>query len=96
MKKIVSKNYFKDHVWSSEINWSFDYEESKQNTVEDAYGKVIAVCTRIGPSPIYKEFIEAMKIIANADGIVDDKESDIINSFSKDLIERFRKDTSIF
>lgn len=90
------KDLLKDHSWAKEINWSFNYEESKQNSVEDAYSKVISVCTRIGPSPIYKEFIESMELLANADGVVDTEEQNIINSFSNDLIERFKKDVAKF
>lgn len=86
------KELLKNHIWAKEINWSFNYEEAKQSSVEDAYNKVIAVCTRIGQSPIYEEFIESMKLIADADNQVYKSEEAVINSFSDDLITRFRKD----
>jgi len=82
----------KKHSYADEIKWSFKYEESKQNSVEDVYSKVIAVCHRIGPSPIYEEFIQVMNTMANADETIDESESKVINSFSADLIERFKKD----
>lgn len=88
------KTMLKNHKWAKEINWSFNYEDSKQNSVQDAYDKVISVCTRIGPSPIYKEFIESMELIATADANIDKTETTIMDSFSKDLIERFKKDIS--
>lgn len=89
------ENLLKGHKSASEIKWSFDYEETKQNSVEDTYAKVIAVCHRIGPSPIYNEFIEAMDILAKAYNGIENEESKIINSFSSDLIARFKKDLDI-
>jgi len=82
----------KEHHWANEIKWSFKYEENKENPIEELYGKVIAVCHRIGPSPIYNEFIEGMKTIAEASNGIEESESKKINSFSQDLIERFKKD----
>ncbi len=89
------QNILKNHKWKDEINWSFNYEVSKQNSVEEVYSKVIAVCDRIGPSPIYKEFIEAMELVSNANNGVDENEAKVMNSFSADLIARFKKDTNI-
>jgi len=82
----------KDHKWAEQIMWSFDYEESKTPSIDEIYSKVITVCERIGPSPIYLEFIESMKIIAEANNEIDKNESKRISSFSRDLIERFRQD----
>jgi len=93
-EKEALQELLKNHKWKDEINWSFNYEASKNNSVEEIYSKVITVCERIGPSPLYKEFIEAMTIIANANNGIDDDESKVMNSFSSDLIERFRKDTN--
>lgn len=92
-EKTSLQNLLKDHKWKNQINWSFNYEVSKQKSVEEVYSKVITVCDRIGPSPLYKEFIEAMEIVANANNGVDENEAKVMNSFSADLIERFRKDT---
>lgn len=80
------------HSWASEIKWSFQYESSKNSTVEEVYNKVINACHSYGPTPEYEEFIEAMKLVANASDGIDENESNIINSFSKDLIARFQKD----
>ena len=86
------KDILKDHKWASEINWSFNYEDNKEHSVEDVYDKVISVCTRIGPSPIYEEFIESMNLIAQADANLDKNESNVIHSFSNDLVARFKRD----
>jgi len=89
------KTLLQDHKFGKEIAWSFKYEESKENTVEETYSKIIASCHRIGPSPLYAEFIDAMNTIAEAsEGIVED-ESKVIKSFSHDLIERFKKDMKL-
>ncbi len=88
------QDILKNHKWKDEINWSFNYEVSKQRTVEEVYSKVIAVCDRIGPSPLYREFIQAMELVANANNGVDANEEKVMSSFSADLIERFRKDTN--
>ena len=82
----------KDHSWAADVNWSFNYEESKNSSVEEIYKKVISFCQNYGPTPEYDEFIGAMKLVANASEGIDENESQIINSFSKDLIERFQHD----
>lgn len=94
-EKATLQEILKDHKWKDEINWSFNYEVSKQKSVEEVYSKVITVCERIGPSPLYKEFIEAMELVANASNGVEDTEAKVMNSFSADLIARFKKDTNI-
>lgn len=80
------------HSWASEIKWSFNYEESKNSTTEDIYNKVLNFCHSYGPTPVYEEFIDAMKFVANASDGIDENESKMINSFSKDLIARFQSD----
>ncbi|MBB6459296.1 TerB family tellurite resistance protein [Flammeovirga kamogawensis] len=85
----------KNHSWASEIRWSFNYEENQNATVEETYNKVINYCHSYGPTAEYEEFIDAMKFIANASNGIDEDESKIINSFSKDLIERFQRDLNL-
>lgn len=82
----------KNHSWASEIKWSFYYEEANNSSLEETYNKVINFCHAYGPAPEYEEFIEAMKIVAEASDGIDKDESELINSFSKDLIERFQRD----
>jgi len=91
-ERTAMENLLKNHKWAKEIKWSFNYEESKQPSIDDLYKKVITVCHRIGPSPLYNEFIEAMKTIAEASNGIDNNETKVISSFSADLIERFKKD----
>ncbi|MFK7756324.1 MAG: TerB family tellurite resistance protein [Flavobacteriales bacterium] len=91
-EKQALNELLKRHRWASEIKWSFDYEESKNSSIEETYKKVINYCHSYGPAPEYKEFIDAMNFIAKSSAHVDKDESQIITSFSKDLIERFQRD----
>ena len=60
--------------------------------MEEIYKKVISYCQHYGPAPQYEEFINAMKIIAEASGGLEESEDKIIQSFSADLIKKFTKD----
>ncbi|WP_282035531.1 TerB family tellurite resistance protein [Saccharicrinis aurantiacus] len=92
-EKDALKKLFENHPSGTEIIWSFEYEESKETSIDELYNKVINFCHGYGPSPIYVEFIEGMKVIAESSDGVDANESKIINSFSKDLLERFQKES---
>lgn len=91
-EKETLKQLLKDHALGSEILWSFEFEESHNSSVEEIYNKVINFCHVYGPAPQYDEFINAMKIIADASDGITTKEHQLINSFSKDLMERFQRD----
>ena len=91
-EKEALNNLLANHKWASEIKWSFDYEANKSSSVEEVYEKVISFCHGYGPAPEYLEFIEAMKTIAEAADGLDEREDDIVNSFSRDLISRFQRD----
>lgn len=90
-KEALSK-LLKNHPLGNDIIWSFEFEEDKNTSIDSIYDKVINYCHGYGASPIYVEFINAMKIIAEAANGIEDSESKIINSFSKDLMERFQRD----
>lgn len=91
-EKDALKTLLSKHSFGSDIIWSFEYEESKDSSVEEIYNKVINFCHSYGPAPQYDEFIEAMKIIAEASNGIDADESKVITSFSKDLMQRFKND----
>jgi uncharacterized tellurite resistance protein B-like protein len=82
----------KRHAWASEIKWSFNYEANKNSDPEETYNKVINFCHGYGPTAIYNEFIDAMNFVASASKGIDEDESKVIHSFSKDLIARFQRD----
>jgi len=91
-EKEALKRLLNNHPHGSDILWSFEYEESKETSIDELYNKVINYCHGYGPSPIYVEFINDMKIVAEASNGIDDQEAKIINSFSKDLLARFQRD----
>jgi len=80
------------HPWAKEIKWSFNYEVSKNSSVDEIYNKVISFCQGYGPSVVYPEFIDSMKAIAEAANGVDDDEDKVMSDFSKDLIARLQSD----
>ncbi len=80
------------HPWAKEIKWSFDYETRKDNSIEDLYKKVISICEDLGPNPEYVLLIEVMEEVAAANSGVDEKEKEKIESFSRDLLKKFRED----
>lgn len=90
LEKILAK-----HPWANEIKWSFDYELSKNNSVDELYNKVVAICHMIGPRKEYDNLIAIITEIAEASNGIDEKESAIISNFSKDLIARFQHDLNI-
>lgn len=91
-EKYALNELLQKHAWASEIKWSFDYEASKNSDPEEIYNKVINFCHGYGATPIYEEFIDAMKFVANASEGIDANESEVIQSFSQDLIARFQRD----
>lgn len=84
-----------NHRWAHEVSWSFQYEQTRNTDLQEAYKKAISFCQHYGPSPVYEEFINAMSIVAAAANGTDQKEEAIIHSFSKDLINRFQKDLDL-
>ena len=80
------------HPWAKEIKWSFNYEVSKNSSVDEIYNKVISFCQGYGPSVVYPEFIDSMKSIAESANGVDKNEEKVISDFSKDLIARLQSD----
>ncbi len=80
------------HKWGKEIKWSFDYEVSKNNSIEYLYKKVIAYCEDHGPDEEYDFLLKVLDEVAKSnDGIVKE-EKEKIDGFVNDLTEKFRKD----
>lgn len=81
-----------NHAWAKEISWSFNYEASKNNNLEDIYKKVIMACHDNGPDPEFTFMIEVMEAVAEASKGKDAAEEARIIGFVHDLTERFRRD----
>jgi len=81
-----------NHPWGSTIKWSFDYEASKMNSMNDIYAKVINYCHSYGPAPEYDEFLELISLVADASNGIDHHEELVISNFGHHLVERFKAD----
>lgn len=83
------------HPKGKDIKWSFDYEANNQTDIETLYKKVIEVFSDNGPDQSYDFMIYALTKVAEASEGVDTDEEKVINNFTKDLLERFKKDIEI-
>ena len=83
------------HSWAADISWSFNYERSKNNSVESAYAKAIDIFKENGPHHEYEFFIEVMQLIADANGGTSRDEQNIMDKFKSDLLNSFKEDISI-
>ena len=81
-----------NHPWGSEIKWSFDYEVSKGNSIEELYKKVISYCEIHGPDAEYDFLIDLLEDVAKADGNKNGNERVIIEGFTNNLIQKFKED----
>ncbi|KXX72634.1 TerB family tellurite resistance protein [Flammeovirga sp. SJP92] len=91
-EKEVLESYFKDHPYGEDIRWSFNYEAKRNTPVDDVYNKVIDYCKHYGPTNEYQEFIKAMEVVAEAADGIDENETAVMQSFSQDLLTRFKND----
>ncbi|MEM8891259.1 MAG: TerB family tellurite resistance protein [Bacteroidota bacterium] len=81
-----------DHPWGKEIKWSFEYERKQESDIEDLYKKVILFCQDYGPDPEYQAMLEVMEKMAEASAGIEKSEKTVMDSFTKGLTERFKKD----
>jgi len=82
----------REHPWAKEIKWSFNYEQNKHHSVEEAYQRAIDVCKENGPDPEYKYLLDVMVKVAEAFGGIIPQEQMIIDNFKMDLSKRFAED----
>lgn len=88
----VLETLLNGHPWAKEIQWSFDYESSKEITVEEAYDKALHTFKEHGPDPDYAFLRDVLEAVAKAgDGVVPE-EKQVMDSFSTELIQRFIRD----
>lgn len=87
LEKVLAK-----HPWAKEIEWAFNYDMEHDSPVDYLYNKVLDFCHNFGPSPEYKFLIELLEQVANSSGTVNEKEQVVINKFTTELTERFKKD----
>ena len=86
------KSVLENNQGAKEINWSFNYEVSKNHSIDKAYSKAINICKEYGPSKEYIELINTMEKVAQASNGIDMNEQNLIDNLKKDLTNRFKQD----
>ena len=87
LKKVISL-----HPFAEEITWSFNYELSKNSSVDEVYAKVLDTCHALGPRIEYVKLVQILEYVAKASNGIDKDESQVINKFTNDLTARFKAD----
>lgn len=88
----VLEEILKAHPKGQDIKWSFDYENRNDSDIETLYKKIIEVFSDNGPDEEYDFMIYALTRIAEAKDGIEANEQKVITNFSKDLLERFKRD----
>jgi uncharacterized tellurite resistance protein B-like protein len=91
-KKI--EQMLKNFAGAEEIEWSFEYEYDKKQTVEEAYKKAIDVCKWYGPSPDYTFLFDLVEQVATASDGLSEDEAALIARFRSELMAHFQKNVS--
>ena len=85
------KDLLLSHEWAKEIEWSFNYELNKENSLEDTYLKVFYACVDIGPNKEYALMLDVLEKVAESSYGVVEEERAIIERFQSDLLREFGK-----
>ena len=80
------------HPWASGIKWSFNYEQKKQHSLEEAYEKALDTFKSHGPAAEYQHLLELMDAVAEAFGGTEESEQAVIDNFKQELKAKFLKD----
>jgi len=89
---IALEKLLKRHPWAKEIEWSFNYEQNKHNSMEDAFDHAINICKENGPDPEYKYLLDVMTQVAESFNGIVPQEQKIIENFKSDLHRQFEQD----
>lgn len=72
-----------------QINYSFNYDVTKNIGVEEAYKKAIEICIANGPDPEYARLLEMMVEVAKAYMGIVPSEKELLDKFIDDLKSKF-------
>lgn len=90
-EKQALQNIIAKHPWAKEIEWSFNYEVEKHQDIDYLYKRVLDYCHQNGPDPEYQFLIEILEAVAQASPNTDNEKL-VIEKFTNELTERFKKD----
>lgn len=79
-----------EHAAGQAIAWSFNYENSKAGSLEDAYKKALSVCIDNGPDAEFENLFAILDKVAAAD-FVSESEKALSDRLKNDLREAFLK-----
>ena len=83
------RKMLQEHPWASEIQWSFDYEQSHKSTLEEAYEKALDTCKAYGPTEECADLFDILYQVASASNGLDSKEAKLIVQFKLELKAHF-------
>ncbi len=94
-KKLTTlKNALIGHPYAEQILWSFCYEKSKGNKLNDAYKRSIQTLLDNGPHMDYVFLFDTLQQIANTNNRMNKKEGRVICSLEKRLMAHYREHIS--
>ncbi len=83
------REILQNHPWAQQIQWSFDYEKSRNTSLEEAYAKALETCKTYGPNEEYEHLFDILYQIAKASDGLDRLEAKVIVRFKLALKEHF-------
>ena len=86
------ENLLKSHPWAGEIQWSFNYELNKNNSLDDVFEHAINICKENGPDPEYRYLLDVMVQVAKSFNGIVPQEQKYIEDFKTSLYRRFEQD----
>ena len=73
------------------MEWSFNYEKMKANSLEDAYQRALETCKAYGPCEEYALLLEVLRRVSEASSGMVVEEADLINRFTLELTDYFKE-----
>ncbi len=75
---------------AADIEWSFNYEKTKNTSVAETFDRALETCKAYGPAEEYAILFDALDVIAKAseDGIHPEEQA-VIDRFKYELKEHF-------
>ena len=75
--------------WAKAVEWSFNYEDAKQKTMEEAYSKAIDTCKAYGPAEEYASLMQVLEILGQGKASAIAPAPSVLLRFQTDLTNHF-------
>ena len=83
------QKFLAEHPRGKDIQWSFDYERQKGNSLMDTYNKALESLKENGPHPDYAYLVGVLEAVAEANAGFQKREGQLISNFQKSLRAHF-------